>query len=111
MSYMHEHNHWKTWPYWAKGGSIGSLIAFLFIVFQFVMVPSIFYQTCGTSSCMMPFAKFIEDIFTNSLMPLWSSPLATPMLNNEAVYVIAALLYYLVIGAFIGLMIEKSRKS
>ncbi len=111
MSYVHDHNHWKLWPYWAKGGSIAGSIAFLFIVFQFVLVPVMFYRVCGMVSCMMPFAKFMENVFTKSLTPLWSSPLADPMLNYQTVYVLAALAYYFVIGAFIGLMIEKRHKK
>lgn len=111
MTYIHDHNHWKLWPYWAKGGTIAGVIAFLFILFQFVLVPSLFYGTCGGVPCMMSFARFIENIFTYSMTPLWSSPLAQPMFDNQFVYVIVALAYYFVIGAFVGLMIEKSRKS
>ena len=108
---VHDHNHWSKWPHWAKGGSVGAAISFIFIVFQFVFVPSLFYGICGNVSCMTPFAKFIEDVFTYSMTPLWSSPLADPMLNNQIIYVLGALVYYFVIGAFIGLMIEKRRKA
>ncbi|MEI6396637.1 MAG: hypothetical protein WCO48_00995 [Candidatus Taylorbacteria bacterium] len=108
---MHDHNHWKGWPHWAKGGSIGAGIAFLFIIFQLIFVPSFFFKICGEVSCVAPFARFIEDIFTNSLMPLWSSPLANSMLNYQFVYVVSVLAYYFVIGAFVGLMVEKLRKA
>ena len=111
MAEIHDHNHWKLWPYWAKGGSIAGGIGFIFIVFQFVFVPSLFYTTCGVFPCVEPFAKLIENIFTYTMTPLWSSPLAQPMFNNQFIYVVVALLYYSVIGAFIGLMIEKRRKS
>ena len=111
MPNEHDHNHWKNWPYWAKGGSIGLGVAFLFVIFQFVIVPELFYSTCDGIACILPFAKSIETVFTDSLQPLWSSPLADPMLNYEFVYVVAALAYYFVIGAFIGLMVEKLRKS
>ena len=110
MKYVHDHNHWKLWPNWAKGGSIGCLIAVLFIVFQIVLVPAMFYGACGVLPCMMTFAKVIETVFTYSLMPLWSSPLANWMFDSQVAYVIFALAYYFVIGAFIGLMIEKRRK-
>ncbi len=110
MNPEHNHNHWNTWPYWAKGGSVAVAIAFVFIVFQLVLVPGLFYTTCGTVACVMPFARFIENVFTNSMMPLWSSPLANPMLNYQAIYVLAALAYYFFIGAFVGLMIEKRKK-
>ncbi|GEM_PF-1841624 len=110
MNPEHNHNHWETWSYWAKGGSISIAVALGFIVFQLVLVPHVFYKTCGTVACMMPVARFIENIFTNSLMPLWSSPLANLMLNYQFIYVLAALAYYFFIGAFIGLMIEKRKK-
>jgi uncharacterized membrane-anchored protein YitT (DUF2179 family) len=111
MSYIHDHNHWKSWSYWAKGGSIAFLIALLFVIFQFVLVPAYFYDTCGAYACMSPVAKSIENVFTLSMTPLWSSPLAVPMFTYEIVYAIVSLVYYFVIGAFIGLMVEKLRKS
>ncbi len=109
MSYIHDHNHWKNWAYWAKGGSISASIAFLFVVFQLVLVPSLFYQTCNGVACIAPFARVVENIFNNSLMPLWSSPLSDPMLNYPTVYIISTLAYYFVIGAFLGLMFEKRK--
>ena len=98
-------------PNWAKGGSIGVLIAVIFMVFQFFFVPSFFYGNCGGISCLSSFAKFVMTFFTDTMFPLFSSPLAEPMLRSEGIYTISALLYYFVLGAFVGLMVDKIKNA
>ncbi len=65
--------------------------------------------TCDGVACTMPFVKNISLFFNYSIYPLWSTPIADLMFNNDGVYAVSSLAYYFLIGAFIGLMIEKKK--
>ena len=103
--------YWHDWHYWLRGGVIGLAFCLVYIFFDYIVVPRAFYIVCDTGFCVMPWVKFVESVFTMSILPLLSSWIGLILLESQTTYLIAVCVYYFFIGMIIGLVIGKIMKG
>ena len=100
---------WKDLPYWGRGAFMGVVVCIIFIFFQTTVIPEYFYNTCGNTFCMSPFAQVVESFYNATLFPVLFSIAAPVLLSSQAILNITALAYYFFGGAFFGLIYGKIR--
>jgi|GEM_PF-6456666 len=100
---------WNDLPYWGRGAIIGVILCVAFIFFQTAIVPQYFYHVCDTSYCVSSFAQSIESFYNITLIPLLWSLAAPVFLSSQIALNISAMIYYIIVGAFFGLIYGKIR--
>jgi hypothetical protein len=100
---------WKKIPICGHFAIVFFLIAVVLLYVHFSLVPTVFTSICSDGPCVSTLGIVLENIFLYSIYPLWASILQDLIMNSDFALVIATLLYFLTIGTFIGILVEKKK--